>query len=138
MLAPLEGPRNHGASSAPTTEHRVDRVQEYTLVGYWVPLLTRLAAEGYRGVGYRNAAQVMLALEAYHTTRGQYPDSLAGLRTYPGWKLPIDPYSGKDFKYRRNGKGYILYSYGEDFDDDGGRPARSFGLDGDLVWTVER
>jgi len=69
----------------------------------------------------RDAMQIALALKAYHAQRGAYPDSLRALHAYPGWKLPEDPFSGKDFGYRRKGAGFVLYSWGEDLRDDGGK-----------------
>jgi hypothetical protein len=90
------------------------------------------------------AMQVALALKAYHATRGTYPDSLTALREYPAWKLPEDPFSGKAFAYKRTGRGFILYSWGADLDDDGGREvAQTSGgddtpPDGDLVWRFEK
>jgi hypothetical protein len=109
---------------------------------------------GDYAVAYRNAMQVILALKAYHAKYGAYPNTLAALRTYPGaaraapetqrgrvraWPLPTDPFSGNDFVYRRHGTGFLLYSWGEDLDDDGGRPipkyAGTFPPDGDIVWT---
>lgn len=92
-------------------------------------LITR-ASFGYHGelairrdrvITIRNAMQVALALKAYHATRGAYPDSLNALRRYPGWTLPTDPFSGKGFVYKRTGAGFVLYSWGPDLDDDGGR-----------------
>lgn len=95
-----------------------------------------------RAIARRDAMRVALALEAYHGQHGAYPDSLAALRVDPGWKLPEDPFSGKDFGYRRSGEGFALYSRGEDLDDDGGRPvpprSQSDIPDGDMVWTFTR
>jgi hypothetical protein len=86
------------------------------------------------------AMQIALALKAYHANSGAYPDSLDALRTHPGWKLPQDPFSGKAFGYRRKSAGFVLYSWGEDLDDDRGRPIdpRSYPPDGDLVWEFKR
>jgi len=103
-----------------------------------------LAIRRDRVITFRNAMQVALALKAYHAKRGGYPDSLDALRQYPGWKLPEDPFSGKDFAYRRTDRGFILYSWGPDLDDDGGREVAqtSWGggtpADGDLVWRFEK
>ena len=90
-----------------------------------------------RAVAVRNAMQVALALEAYHTARGAYPDSLDALREYPGWTLHEDPFSGKPFVYHRQGAGFVLYSFGEDLDDDGGIPGQAGSGQGDLVWECK-
>lgn len=82
--------------------------------------------------------QVFLALQAYKARYGGYPATMQELRSKLGWKLPKDPFSGKDFIYKRQGKGFILYSVGPDMRDDGGRPVpddKSNALDarGDIV-----
>jgi hypothetical protein len=51
--------------------------------------------------------------------------------------LPQDPFSGKDFVYRRTGGDYSLYSIGQNLKDDGGKvPEKSEDRtkSGDLVW----
>jgi len=88
--------------------------------------------------------RVGLGLAAYRTQFGGYPESLDQLRQALKWEVPEDPFSGKDFVYRRDGKGYLLYSLGRDLDDDGGReanlgnPAQPGTVDRDIVWRVAR
>ena len=65
--------------------------------------------------------QVLLGLLAYKDRFGSYPETLDGLRSRLAWKLPDDPFSGKDFIYKRQGKGFLLYSIGRNLKDDGGR-----------------
>jgi len=110
-----------------------------------------------RAIANRNATQVILALKAYHAKFGTYPATLGPLRGFlggasaapemgrsriQGWKIPDDPFSGKPFAYRPQGAGYMLYSWGEDLDDDGGRPVpqqvRTDPPDGDIVWTFAK
>ena len=61
-----------------------------------------------------------LALKAYKTKYGSYPENLKQL--VPGIlpSLPLDPFTGKDFIYRKEGKGFIVYSVGRNLKDDGG------------------
>jgi hypothetical protein len=113
------------------------------LPGYWlisqaVVDPSQAAVPCYRAIAYRNAMQVALALKAYRAERGSYPDSLAALSQRLGWKMPPDPYSGKPFVYHRKGAGFVLYSFGEDLDDDGGQPFAHLGLNGDWVWEFKR
>lgn len=143
-------PEGPAACKAATTQD--DRLPRYWLMSQ---ALVGPAAAGmtcYRAIAYRNAMQVALALKAYRAERGSYPDSLAALDKYlggasvarnrpsraQGWRLPPDPFSGKPFVYHRKGKGFVLYSFGEDLDDDGGRPFARPGLDGDWVWEFKR
>lgn len=68
-----------------------------------------------------NRTQVFLALQAYKARYGGYPASMKELKSRLGWKLPKDPFSEKDFIYKKQPKGFILYSVGPDMKDDGGR-----------------
>jgi len=66
-------------------------------------------------------AQIALALEAFKAEHGRYPDTLADLAE-EGWKLPTDPFTGGPHHYRREGAGFVVWSTGQDMDDDNGRP----------------
>ena len=109
----------------------------YFVAQFLAPVSARLVISRDRAIALRNAMQVALALEAYHTTRGAYPDSLDALREYPGWTLHEDPFSGKPFVYHRQGAGFVLYSYGGDLDDDSGQPYDWQAENGDLVWECK-
>jgi hypothetical protein len=85
--------------------------------------------------------QILLALIAFKDTCHRYPDSLDELRTKLGWKIPIDPFSGKDFVYRRKGDGFIFYSFGPNLKDDGGVEPKEYKdiyTQGDMVWKRDR
>jgi hypothetical protein len=62
---------------------------------------------------------IAAAIEIHRRANGQYPESLESLRPY-FVRLPIDPFTGKPFIYRRQGADYILYSCGPDQKDNGG------------------
>ncbi|WOO41715.1 hypothetical protein [Rubellicoccus peritrichatus] len=78
-----------------------------------------------------------LSLTQYHNDHGIYPETLDQLLPDYLRELPIDPFSGNRFIYRREGDGYLLYSIGLNMFDDGGTPNHE-GLadenEGDLVW----
>ncbi len=67
-----------------------------------------------------DALQIALALKQYKGRCGSYPDSLAALRA-AGYDIPRDRFTGKEFVYRREGAGFLIYSLGPDMDDDNGR-----------------
>ena len=53
-------------------------------------------------------------------------------------ELRIDPFSGRDFVYRSTDAGFRLYSFGDNFQDDGGRHA-FWKKEGDVVfWPVQK
>ncbi|UCH34087.1 MAG: hypothetical protein JSV65_16270 [Armatimonadota bacterium] len=132
-------PYRLGSHARLDAESRIERMPRYFLIARTLGFVPTFAVRSRdEALARRNAMQVALALEAYHTKHGAYPDSLDALRSYPGWDLPKDPFSGKPFAYRRKGAGFVLYSWGVDLDDDAGRPYDSQTRDGDMVWEFER
>ncbi|MFA5393919.1 MAG: ABC transporter permease [Candidatus Ratteibacteria bacterium] len=69
----------------------------------------------------QDLAKIVTALKRYKLTHGQYPKDLAELRPDFISELPIDPFTGRDFIYKQEGKGFILYSLGENGVDNGGK-----------------
>ena len=65
--------------------------------------------------------RIVLALQLHLARTGEAPEKLDAVAAELGGELPPDPYSGKDFVYRRRGGGWVLYSVGENYVDDGGR-----------------
>jgi len=70
----------------------------------------------------RQALLTALAVVRYEKEKGQYPASLKEL-VEAGYlkELPLDPYSDAPLIYRRTNGGFLLYSFGMDLTDDGGK-----------------
>jgi hypothetical protein len=84
-------------------------------------------------------AEIALLLRAYHGTQGRYPDTLAELARIIDHPVPDDPFSGKPFVYRRQGNGFLLYGWGSNLKDDGGRsPSPKDESGGDMVVRFAR
>jgi hypothetical protein len=90
----------------------------YSSEGMW-PLrgLVRLQAE-------RRLLRLELALREYRALHGRFPDRLTELSPGLLAAIPNDPFTTRPFVYRRTAGGYLLYSFGQDGADDGGRPIR--------------
>lgn len=86
-----------------------------------------------QAVARLNGNRIFLGLLAYRSRFGSYPVALDQLRAELKWPVPADPFSGKDFRYRRQGRGFILYSIGGDLKDNGGKP-----WGGGFGWSVWR
>lgn len=105
---------------------------------------SRMAAD--MGTASISASRILLATQAYRDRFGAYPESLSELRSKLGWRLPQDIFSGKDFVYKRDGQGFVLYSIGPNLKDEGGkevdaprnRDRARYVPEGDLVWKIER
>ena len=89
-----------------------------------------------RATAMAAGSQIILALQAYEDRYGSYPETLDELRAKLGWELPEDPFSGKDFVYKPQGKGFLLYSIGENLRDDGAVDPTGFddAEHDDIVW----
>ncbi len=73
-----------------------------------------------------------IAIERYRLANHSLPATLSDL--VPDWLrgIPVDPYDGLPLRYKDTGKGYILYSVGENrLDDEGSK-------DTDNIFAVER
>ncbi len=83
-----------------------------------------------------------LVILRYNAESDGYPGALPQLVS-AGYlnELPIDPFSNKPFVYKRTRDSFTLYSFGADFDDDGGLHSK-WGLGeegGDQVfWPLEQ
>jgi hypothetical protein len=77
-----------------------------------------------------------VAMELFRRESGHYPDHLDTLVPRYLEAVPIDPFSGKQMRYRLTTNSYLLYSIGPDRKDDGGRSLTKSTQDqGDLVST---
>ena len=86
-------------------------------------------------------AWLALGCRLHKQKTGRWPESLADLPTaLPGHfrELPRDPFSGRDFVYRRTSAGCLIYSVGRNRQDDGGVPWRSLPSGGDLPLELKR
>lgn len=65
-------------------------------------------------------AETVLPLRVWCEERGGYPSRLEEL--VPGYlpRVPVDVFSGGPLVYRASENGYILYSVGQNGQDDGG------------------
>jgi len=98
-------------------------VGDNVLLSILTPALERAAIMGHRHRTNVEATVTILALLRYTSDKGSYPENLQQLIT-AGYlrQLPIDVYSGKPLVYRTTDESFILYSVGENIEDDGGKP----------------
>ena len=110
-----------------------------------VPVLDRITEIVHRHKVNVEATPAIITILRYYRDTGDYPKDMEQLIS-GGYlrQLPLDVYSDKPLVYRKTGDSFILYSVGENFEDDGGklgtdrkgRP-RMWDQDGDSVfWPV--
>ena len=126
-------------------EQLVNNVKSF-LLKISVPANYHIHALGWRCEPSRLAIAAILAMLRYEGKRGAYPENLEVL-VDAGFleDVPIDPFSGEPLVYRKTEDGFILYSFGTNFTDDGGQyginkrdgKRRTWGDEGDAVfWPV--
>ena len=102
-----------------------------------VPNLVRSARQYDDMMTRCEQVEIAAQLGAWKRQNGSYPESLDALVSGMSEPLPLDPFSGEAYSYRREGEGFVLYSVGPDGKDDGGANAEKR-VEGDLVWTCVR
>ncbi|MBI5707341.1 MAG: hypothetical protein HZC36_10180 [Armatimonadetes bacterium] len=96
-----------------------------------IPTVDQAARAAARDLANEAVSEGYWRLLAYGKQHGSFPEKLGDLGS-----PPIDPFDGKPLKYRKQGKGFLLYSVDRDGKDDGGRKERPKGIEGgtaDLV-----
>lgn len=95
----------------------------YFLVSKFKPQSNFLADMMHRSRTELEAILIILALKRYAIENSVYPEVLQVLLD-SGYitKLPMDPYSDKPLVYKKKDNDFILYSVGEDFEDNNGTP----------------
>lgn len=111
------------------------------------PAHERLGRQVWAVKTHELAALTILALLRYRSDHGSYPESLEHLveNDYLQ-RLAKDPFGRGTLTYRRTDAGFLLYSWGESLNDDGGRQGtdregrpRLWQDNGDWVfWPVRR
>ncbi len=82
--------------------------------------------------------RLAVALRLYRREHGSYPADLNALQPQYLPAVPLDPFMNQPFIYRREDKGFLLYSFGENRLDDGGAVDPKFAPREDVVWRSAR
>lgn len=106
------------------------------------PSFDKVLFISYRVQVQTDALIASTAILRYKAETGRYPQDLQQLVT-AGYleKLPMDPFRGSALAYRISGDNFELYSFAEDFDDDGGKHNPDWAVEGDgdfVFWPVQK
>ncbi len=101
-----------------------------------LPAIVRVYMLEARTDAQLGAAEIAIANKIYKTKHGEYVESLSQLSPEILPTTPLDPFTGKDYIYKKKEKGFIVYSLGENLKDDGGISQKQTGWKGDydIVW----
>lgn len=89
-------------------------------IALYVPTLDKVLEPQDQANTLLHLTRLSAALAVYRAEHGAYPDTLARLVPDVLKELPVDLYNAKPFVYKRTSDGYLLYSAGENGNDDGG------------------
>jgi len=92
----------------------------YILARMAIPALSNSIIQQANYQATLDTFKLALALKIYREKHGNYPDTLSPLAPEIIPELLLDPFTGKDYIYRRKGKGFIVYSVGLNEKDDNG------------------
>jgi hypothetical protein len=121
--------------------------RKFSVLYFIVPAFGRASEIAFRGKVSHQATLTILALARSRAEKGEYPASLDQLTAAGLLKdLPMDPYSDNPLIYRKIDQGFILYSAGPNFVDDGGvwgkdsrGEPKNWRDNGDTIfWPVEK
>ena len=121
----------------------IGRVPRYCILSRMIlPSLGAPFTKEARCEAKRRDAQTTLAIERYQLANGRLPSQLNDLVPEFLPSVPGDPFDGKPLRYRLRATGYIVYSVGEDREDNSGTEknseGRSYVPGTDITFTVER
>ncbi|GAI98102.1 unnamed protein product [marine sediment metagenome] len=85
-------------------------------------------------------AEQTFALKIYKVKHGEYPAELSQLLPDILPELPKDPYTGEEYCYHKVAEGFVIYSLGQNLQDDGGvsHEKKKWKGDYDIVWKSYR
>jgi hypothetical protein len=137
----LPPPENLAAASAVVDE--TNQVPRWCVVSRMLlPALDKALVRAVRCDARIRDAQTAIAVERYRLAHGRLPNQLSELSPTFLPAVPADPFDGKPLRYKPLAKGYVVYSVGEDREDNGGTEKNSKGLSyvpgTDITFVVER
>lgn len=81
---------------------------------------------------------IVSALKLYKIQYGEYPQNISDISPAIISSLPKDPFTSEDFIYRKQYRSFILYSVGENLEDEGGisciKDEKGKKVIADIVW----
>lgn len=128
----------HQAAAEPLPLDRLLKSSRNPLHRLQGQLTVQARARVERTIAQRRATHLVVQLRLHKARFGAYPDRLGQLDIADLATLRLDPFSGGDFVYRRNGDDFILYSLAFNLTDDGGRHDPEWTSGDYIFWPVRQ
>jgi hypothetical protein len=101
------------ANYSTPTDHPV-----HAIIGILLPMLGQIGHVVAQAEAREEVVMAGAGLLAYKARHGSFPATIEEALSRP----PLDPFSGRTLRYRREGDGFVVYSVGREGRFDGGRP----------------
>lgn len=111
--------RQEAAEKIQAEIHDVPRM--HLVVKTSAPAYPQFLSRELTSISQLRAAQTAIAVQRYRLKQGKLPDSLSSLVPEFLESVPLDPFDGKQMRYKKLDSGFVVYSVDVDLIDDGGR-----------------
>lgn len=121
-------PRAERAARFNEIEARRQKLPKWHVLAHVLaPALSRTSILDSRAQADMDMARIALAIERYRLAKGKLPGQLTDLVPTYLTEVPIDPFDGQPIRYRLTEPGYVVYSVGEDGEENGGKEKEQVG-----------
>jgi len=93
----------------------------YKLTGVLVPNITATLFKRATLDAIYDTGRIGIACKIYKNLKGHFPDKLTELSPDILKKIPVDPFTGDPFIYKKQDSGFIVYSIGNNLKDEEGK-----------------
>ncbi len=114
----------------------------YKMMGALVPDIEAVLLKRATLDALFDTARIGIACKIFKNLNGDFPDELSELSPGILDEIPVDPFTGNPYVYRKGDSGFIVYSVGSNQKDEGGRGTwkitqKVMEKDDDWAWKEE-
>ena len=121
QVADLPYPQSHPTMQAAQTRlEAASQDNNYLLASQFMPVYVQVEVKQAQNRAMAAIVRGAASVLAWKQARGAFPDTLK--QAMP--MVPVDPFDGQPLRYRREGKGFVIYSVGETGAFNGGTPTQ--------------
>jgi hypothetical protein len=121
-------PRAERAARFNEIEARREKLPKWHVLAHVLaPALNRISILESRAQADMDLARIALAIERYRLAKGELPEQLTDLVPAYLAEVPTDPFDGQPIRYRPTEPGYVVYSVGDDGNENGGKEKEQVG-----------
>jgi len=118
----IQLPPQQRQEAADAVDARFDKTSRiHVLLHVIMPALSRATTIDVRNIAQLHTALAGIAVQRYRLATDNLPDTLAELTPTYLDAVPKDPFDGEELRYKKLETGFVVYSIGEDGNDDGGK-----------------